>query len=113
MKEQRQSYRENAFLVGNVKDDVIFIADLSDTGMKIISEKKLGRNKDEVLIEINVPSATKKNITINGLIIWTQEKNDHCQYGIKFLNLNDILDSINYIRELNSFISSVQQNFST
>lgn len=110
MIEKRKQQREEAFLVGEVEGDIVYIGDISDGGIKIASSEDIGSEGKIITVHLKFPTNVLKEIDIRGRIVWRREVNGVYFFGIEFLNYNEISDHIRYIKELNEFITEMRKN---
>ncbi|HCL55892.1 MAG TPA: hypothetical protein DHW82_02655 [Spirochaetia bacterium] len=110
MSERRHSSRDEAFLIGEIKGETIYIGDMSETGIKAASSKKIGEENDRVSIHVSCPTNVMSEITIDATIVWVSEKTGIFFFGLEFIDYESIKDKIKTIRELNDFISAMRTN---
>ena len=113
MQERRKSPRDEAFLIADINGETVYIADISEYGMKITSQSKIGGKGDTIKLSIQIPSQVLEDLVINANIAWLIEKDSFCSYGIEIINRDAIEEKLNYIKELNEFISSMRRNLLT
>jgi hypothetical protein len=108
--DKRKHPREEAFLVGEVKNNPIYISDISREGLRISSESVIGKKGEKITIQVTVPSSVLDNISIDGEIAWIRKIQEFQMAGIHILNYDYIQKNLKYIVDLNNFISKLREN---
>jgi len=110
-KEEKRRYkREECFFVGLVNDKLVYVADISRGGMKLLAPDPLGKVGD---INAHIPSDVLEDIIIESRIAWINPIEDEAAFlvGIEFVdNSPEFEKNINYIIELNEFIIKIRKN---
>jgi len=113
MDERRSARRDNAFIVGMVSGVMAYIADISNTGLRMIADVDLANKGQEVVIEIELPAKTIEDTRIEGKIVWKMKKNGFYFFGIEILNQTQIGQNLEKIKNINRFIASIRDNLLT
>lgn len=113
MGERRSAKRDNAFMVGMVNGVMAYMADISNTGLRMIADEDLAQNGQEIIIEIELPAKTVEDTRIEGKIVWKMKKNGFYFFGIEILNQDQISRNLQEIRNINRFIASIRDNLLT
>lgn len=113
MLERRKYKREDAFLLGWVDQQIVYITDISEKGMHLVCSEKLGEPEDVVDIHIRVPSSLLDDFSIRGKIRWKKEGKKLSNFGVEILNYDGVEETIQKVKDLNTFISRVRGKFLT
>lgn len=110
MDDRRKSPRDEAFLLGEVNDSMVYIGDLSHTGIRMACPNRIAKTNDDITIMIRFPSNILKDIQIKGTVVWHKEKEGVYFYGVEFTNYAQIQENIEQIKSLNDFITDMRRN---
>lgn len=111
--DRRRHLRDEAFLVAEYRKVKIYIADISESGMKLLSEVPFANEGEEIELHIHVPSTILEDIYIPGTVMWVEKKpiEGTISTGLELSDFDEIKAIISQIGELNSFITKMRQNF--
>jgi len=113
-KEEKRRYkREECFFVGLVNDKLVYVADISRGGMKLLAPDPLGKVGDIIKFNAHIPSDVLEDIIIESRIAWINPIEYEAAFlvGIEFVdNSPEFEKNINYIIELNDFIIKIRKN---
>jgi len=114
MPEDKRRYtREECFFVGTVGNKLVYVADVSKGGMKLISADPIGKVGDIIKFNAHIPSDILEDIIIELKIVWVRKMEEEYGFltGIEFMEVGPEFEkNIKHIIELNEFIIKIRKN---